>query len=110
MNREFERSLQISLILLDLVILNIVYFLAQMFSKESVAGSYYDAYVKYWAISDLMWIVPSFLLRTYAEKIILDFITIERFSKEFLQIPAAFKRKRIFCENLALHFVVKKSG
>ncbi len=83
MNRQFERYLQISLIILDLVILNAVYFLAHISLKEGAAGSYYYAYAKYWAISNLMWIVPSFLLRTYAEKIILNF---EYFIKRTVQI------------------------
>lgn len=83
MNRQFERYLQITLILLDLLVLNTTYFLYYIISGKQLFFSFSNAYLNYWIISNLLWIVPSFILRTYSGKTILSF---EHFTKRTIQI------------------------
>ncbi|MEP7254697.1 MAG: undecaprenyl-phosphate glucose phosphotransferase [Ferruginibacter sp.] len=83
MNRQFERYLQITLILLDLLILNTIYFLCQVILRKQTFTNFSNAYFNYWIISNLLWVLPSFILRTYAGKIILSF---EHFTKRTIQI------------------------
>lgn len=83
MNRQFERYLQITLILLDLLVLNIIYFLCQVILRKQLFSDSANAYFNYWIVSNLLWVVPSFILRTYADKIILSF---EHFTKRTVQV------------------------
>ncbi len=83
MNRQFERYLQITLILLDLLVLNSIYFLCQIFLARPIFPEYQNAYFNYWLISNVLWLIPSSILRTYAGKIILIF---EYFTKRTTQV------------------------
>ncbi|MEO6814430.1 MAG: undecaprenyl-phosphate glucose phosphotransferase [Ginsengibacter sp.] len=83
MNRQFERYLQITLIILDLVALNLLYLLCQVIFTEKIAFRLLDAYILYWVISIILWLVLSFFLRTYSEKIIMSF---EAFTKRTIQV------------------------
>lgn len=83
MNRQFERYLQISLVTLDLLILNILYFLNQILLGVNISSNYFYAYVEYWTVSNTFWLLFSFFLRTYAEKVILNF---QYFTKRTIQV------------------------
>lgn len=83
MNSQFERYLQISLVVLDLFILNILYFLNQIILDVNISSNYFYAYVEYWSISNMLWMLLSFFLRTYTEKVILNF---EYFTKRTIQV------------------------
>jgi len=83
MNRQFERYLQITLVLLDLLILNTIFFICQVIFKTHLSSNTAGAYFNFWVVSNIFWIVPSFLLRTYAGKIILSF---EYFTKRTIQV------------------------
>lgn len=83
MNRQFERYLQITLVLLDLLILNTIFFICQVIFKTHLSSNTASAYFNFWVVSNIFWIVPSFLLRTYAGKIILSF---EFFTKRTIQV------------------------
>ncbi|HNU89089.1 MAG TPA: undecaprenyl-phosphate glucose phosphotransferase, partial [Ferruginibacter sp.] len=83
MNRQFERYLQITLILLDLLVLNSIFFICQIIFKTHLLTNIANAYFNFWIVSNIFWIVPSFLLRTYAGKIILSF---EYFTKRTIQV------------------------
>jgi putative colanic acid biosynthesis UDP-glucose lipid carrier transferase len=83
MNRQFERYLQISLVILDILVINILYFLTQVSLNEESVINYHYTYVKYWLISNLLWLFLCFFLRTYAGKIILNF---EFFTKRSIQV------------------------
>lgn len=83
MNRQFERYLQITLVLLDLLILNTIFFICQVIFKTHLSSNTAGAYFNFWVVSNIFWIVPSFLLRTYAGKIILSF---EFFTKRTIQV------------------------
>lgn len=83
MNRQFERYLQISLVVLDLLVLNILYFFSKILLNENASSNNFIAYSQYWAITNAIWILLSFFLRTYAEKVILNF---EYFTKRTIQV------------------------
>ncbi len=83
MNKQFERYLQISLVVLDLLVLNVFYFLAHVLFNERIQSLYFSAYFQYWALSNVIWLLLCFFLRTYAEKVILTF---EHFTKRTIQV------------------------
>lgn len=82
MNRQFERYLQITLIALDLIVLNVLFFCCQFIFSESIHYNPSDAYFKYLTISNAGWLLLSFFLRTYAISHILNF---EVFTKRTIQ-------------------------
>ena len=83
MNRQFERYLQVSLILLDLAVLNTVFFLCFLFLKNQFIAEFANTYFNFWVIANLFWIVPAFILRTYVGKNLLSF---EHFTKRTTQV------------------------
>lgn len=83
MSRQFERYLQITLILLDLVALNLLYLLCQIIFDEKIGFRIMNAYLLYWVISIASWLLLSFFFRTYAEKRIMSF---EAFTKRTAQV------------------------
>jgi putative colanic acid biosynthesis UDP-glucose lipid carrier transferase len=83
MNRQFTRYLQITLVILDLVTLNFFYLICQLVLVKDVDSRFLDAYILYWTISNASWIALSFLLWTYAEKVILSF---DSFTKRTIQV------------------------
>jgi putative colanic acid biosysnthesis UDP-glucose lipid carrier transferase len=83
MNKQFERYLQMTLIALDLFILNFAYFFCKIVLTESIPATFWSAYFQYWIISVALWIALSFFLRTYAAKAILNF---EHFTKRTTQV------------------------
>lgn len=87
MNRQFERYLQITLVILDLIALNLVLFMCQIFFSTSITYNATDAYFRYLTVSNLSWLVLSFLLRTYAATHILNF---DKFTKRTTQVYLAW--------------------
>lgn len=83
MNRQFERYLQMTLVILDLLVLNLLYLLCQIIFSDGINYKLIDAYIIYWAISNVIWLVLSFFLRTYSEKVIMNFQT---FIKRTIQV------------------------
>lgn len=83
MNRQFERYLQISLVVLDLLFLNVLYFICYFLFKGKFAGNISSGYFEYWTSANILWLLLSFFLRTYAEKVILNF---EYFTKRTIQV------------------------
>lgn len=83
MNRQFERYLQITLVILDLVILNIVYGVCHFIYRKNIASEFSNAYLQYWALSNVSWLLLSFFFRTYITKVILNF---EYFIKRTIQV------------------------
>jgi putative colanic acid biosynthesis UDP-glucose lipid carrier transferase len=83
MNRQFERYLQMTLVFLDLFALNVLYFFFNIISKHSSSFVISYAYLEFWILSNVMWILLSFFLRNYADKVILNF---EYFTKRTIQV------------------------
>ena len=82
MNRQFERYLQITLIALDLIVLNLFFFICQSIFAKGIHYNSSGAYFKYLTISNTVWLLLSFFLRTYAISHILNF---EAFTKRTIQ-------------------------
>jgi putative colanic acid biosynthesis UDP-glucose lipid carrier transferase len=83
LNQQFERYLQLTLLALDLIVLNIVYFICQILFTKTLHFNSTDAYVKYLIIANIAWLLLAFFLRTYSNTIIFDF---ESFTKRTLQV------------------------
>ncbi|MGN6298376.1 MAG: undecaprenyl-phosphate glucose phosphotransferase [Ginsengibacter sp.] len=83
MNRQFERYLQITLLLLDFVALNVVFFILQIVFTNKFHFASSDAYFKYILISNGAWLLLAFFLRTYSPNIIFNF---EDFTKRTIQV------------------------
>jgi putative colanic acid biosynthesis UDP-glucose lipid carrier transferase len=83
MNRQFERYLQIMLVVLDLFVLNFAYFFCKIVMTDSIPGNLWGVYFQYWTVSITAWLVLAFFLRTYAGKVILVF---EHFTKRTSQV------------------------
>jgi len=83
MNRQFERYLQMTLVVLDMVALNAVYILCQVFVLKRIHTSTSDPYFQYWMITNGIWLSLGFFLRAYAIKVILNF---EYYIKRTIQV------------------------
>ena len=83
MNRQFERYLQMTVVILDLVVLNLLYLLCRFVLTKHIDSHNMNTYILYWTISNALWLLLSFLLRTYADKVILSF---ETFTKRTVQV------------------------
>jgi putative colanic acid biosynthesis UDP-glucose lipid carrier transferase len=82
-NRQFERYLQITLVALDLVALNLIFFLFQIIFTNSIHYGSSNAYFRYLTISNASWLLLSFFFRAYAFSNILTF---ENYTKRTIQI------------------------
>ncbi len=83
MNKQFKRYLQLSLVLLDVVILNICFALVYLILDKRIGIGYFSAYLAFWMFLNTFWLLLSFLFGTYSEVIILHF---ESFTKRTVQI------------------------
>lgn len=72
-----------TLVVLDLLILNLFYLLCQFIFSGKINFKLIDAYLMYWAISNALWLILSFFLRAYSEKLIMSFQT---FTKRTIQV------------------------
>jgi putative colanic acid biosynthesis UDP-glucose lipid carrier transferase len=78
-NKKFKLNLQITLIALDLAILNLVYLICQIVFKKRIDLNYVNNYILFWTFSNFSWILTSISFKTYAIKVILSF---EKFTKK----------------------------
>jgi putative colanic acid biosynthesis UDP-glucose lipid carrier transferase len=83
MNKQFVRYLQLSLITLDMLVLNTAFFIPVFFLKEGIPPRYFQIYMIYLSMSNGLWLMLSFMLRVYADKVIVVF---EIFTKRSLQV------------------------
>lgn len=72
-----------TLIVLDLLILNLFYLICQIIFSNLIGLFKIDSYIYYWGLSNGLWIVLSFILGTYSQKIILSF---QAFTKRTIQV------------------------
>jgi putative colanic acid biosysnthesis UDP-glucose lipid carrier transferase len=83
MNRQFEHYLKMTLISLDLLVLNLLYFFIDFLLTHGITLAISYAYLEFWVLANLIWILLSSFLRTYADKVILNF---EYFTKRTIQV------------------------
>lgn len=72
-----------TLIVLDLLILNLFYLICQVIFSNLVGLFKIDSYIYYWTLSNALWVILSFFLGTYSQKIILSF---QAFTKRTIQV------------------------
>ncbi len=83
MNKQFKRYLQTTLILLDLLVLNICFIIPGLIFRGRIPQTYTKAYISFFFFYNILWIALSFVSGNYIEKIILQF---ETFTKRTLQV------------------------
>lgn len=117
MNKQLERYLRITLIILDLFALNIIYVLFRVILRDRIPTVYFNAYLEFWVMSNALWLILSLIFRTYADTIILNF---EYFTKRTLHtyffwliviliyffFTNAFEVSRLFIASTTLSFAV----
>ncbi|MBS1741509.1 MAG: undecaprenyl-phosphate glucose phosphotransferase [Bacteroidetes bacterium] len=81
MNRQFKRYLQLSLIILDILVLNIAFAFARFFFE--IPGNFFQNYLALFLFLNSFWLLLSFISGTYHEKIIINF---ETFTKRTVQV------------------------
>lgn len=72
-----------TLVALDLLVLNLLFILCKILLKGKLASDNFYPLLEYWTLSNIIWLLLSFFLRTYADKIILNF---EYFTKRTTQV------------------------
>ena len=75
MNKKFKLHLQITLLVLDLVVLNLIYLICYILFKKHIDRSYVNSYILFWTFSTVFWFLTSFIFQTYTIKAILIFET-----------------------------------
>ena len=83
MNRQFERYLQIILVSLDLIALNMLFFICRLILVKNVEENSMEAYFRYLIVANIAWLLLAFFLRGYAISNILSF---EKFTKRTIQV------------------------
>ncbi|WP_235906239.1 undecaprenyl-phosphate glucose phosphotransferase [Ginsengibacter hankyongi] len=71
------------LLILDLIILNLFYIFCFAIFNKNIGLFSHNTYLLFWTISNVLWIILSFMMRTYSEKIILSF---EYFTKRTILV------------------------
>lgn len=83
MNRRFLQFLQLTLISLDLLILNLIFGLLSFFLDEKLEAISFTLTVIFWAVLNFCWILISWMGKLYAPNNILSF---ELFTKQTVRI------------------------
>ena len=83
MNKQLKSYLQKIIIALDLLALNIAFFLPRLIFESRIGDNSFDSYLKFWISLNSFWIVIAFVCRTYAESNIINF---ESFTKRTSQV------------------------
>jgi putative colanic acid biosynthesis UDP-glucose lipid carrier transferase len=82
MNKQFKRYLQTSLIILDLVMLNLCFLLCRFILKRRIPDDAFNAYLNLLIYGNTMWILLCYFSGVYTEKVMLHF---ESFTKRTVQ-------------------------
>jgi putative colanic acid biosysnthesis UDP-glucose lipid carrier transferase len=83
MNKQLKSYLQKIIIALDLLALNIAFFLPRLILESRIGDNSFNSYLKFWISLNSFWIVIAFICRTYAENTIINF---EYFTKRTSQV------------------------
>lgn len=82
MNRQFKYYLQLSLIVLDFLILNFLFLLSGFFFEAKIGRITSESYIEFWIVVNAFWVFISFVSRTYSDNCIINF---ESFTKRTAQ-------------------------
>ncbi len=82
MNKQFKHYLQLSLIVLDFIILNFIFLLSGFFFEEKIAPITANSYTEFWLVLNACWMLIAFTSRTYSDNNIINF---ENFTRRTVQ-------------------------
>jgi putative colanic acid biosysnthesis UDP-glucose lipid carrier transferase len=82
MHHKLRNYLQKSLIVLDVLILNIAFLFARTLTLNQLHANYLTAYIEFSIVFNVMWFIISIIARTYSSKTIMYF---ENFTKRSVQ-------------------------
>ncbi len=83
MNKQLKSYLQKIIVVLDLIVLNIAFFISRLIFGGRIDSQSFDSYLEFWICLNVFWMVLSFISRTYAENNIINF---EFFTKRTSQV------------------------
>ena len=83
MNKQFKYYLQLSLVVLDLLVLNIIFLISGFLFEEKIAPIIFNSYVEFWIVLNVFWMAISFCSRAYTSNNIINF---ESFTKQTVQV------------------------
>ncbi len=75
MNKQFLHFMQATLIFLDFLLLNIVFFSSQVILRGNIEEEFSTYYLEYWSIVNIFWILVAWAVGLYTAKSILSFET-----------------------------------
>ena len=73
MNKQFRYYLQISLILLDLIILNVAFFISRFILRSIILPEDFNSYLELWAVFNILWLLIAVGTQSYSDHIIINF-------------------------------------
>lgn len=73
MNKQFERYLKGTLIIIDLLVLNVVYYFTQIIFNKNYTPQYVQAYNLYFLLSNGLWFTISFALGLYKGTVVMQY-------------------------------------
>lgn len=83
MNRQFKYYLQLSLIVLDFFVLNIIFFISKIIFQQKIGVTSVNSYIEFWVILNFFWLLICFICRTYTGNNIINF---ESFTKRTVNV------------------------
>src|SRR5215475_13891510 len=83
MNRRFLQFLQITLITLDLLVLNLLFAFIKLLFADRIKAPVFTTYLIFWAILNVGWILVSWIGKVYVRDNILSF---ELFTKQTMRV------------------------
>ncbi|MDB5280388.1 MAG: Undecaprenyl-phosphate glucose phosphotransferase [Ferruginibacter sp.] len=73
MNKQFKYYLRISLIALDIIVLNFVFFISKVIVGNKIISVDFNSYVHIWGIFNIFWFILTLGTRSYSDSIIINF-------------------------------------
>lgn len=83
MNKQLKNYLQKTLIVMDLLALNLAFALSHFIFDSRIEESYFRSYLQFWIILNTFWLSIAFICRTYSDNNIINF---EAFTKRTAQV------------------------
>ncbi|MGC4034415.1 MAG: undecaprenyl-phosphate glucose phosphotransferase [Chitinophagaceae bacterium] len=83
MNRRFLQFLQITLITLDLLVLNLLFAFIKLLFADRIKAPLFTTYLIFWAVLNIGWILVSWIGKVYVRDNILSF---ELFTKQTMRV------------------------
>lgn len=105
MKNQLKHYLQRSLIVLDLLLLNIAFIICRILFADRISANITDTYLIFWLMLNFAWIVLSFICRTYSEGNIVNF---ESFTKRTVQVYLLWVIAILFYLFFAREFVLSR--